>query len=98
MTSRVPAEPDASLSLLRRLVDDSLDPGYRAAADRSQPTPAGWRHSAVFAIAIGLTAALVTAAVLQVREGAPSDGRTRAELTERVVRATALVEGLDASA
>jgi uncharacterized protein YlxW (UPF0749 family) len=57
----------------------------------------GWRHSIALAAAIGLTAALVTAAVLQVREGAPSDGRTRAELTERVVRTTALVEGLDAS-
>lgn len=96
MTSRVPSEPDASLSLLRRLVDDSMDPGYREAADRSPSASAGWRHSAAFAIAIGLTAALVTAAVLQVREGAPSDGRTRAELTDRVVRSTALVEGLDA--
>ena len=71
MTSRVPSEPDASLSLLRRLVDDSMDPGYQEAADRRQATSAGWRHSLAFAIAIGLTAALVTAAVLQVREGAP---------------------------
>ena len=45
MTSRVPSEPDASLSLLRRLVDDSMDPGYQEAADRSQATSAGWRHS-----------------------------------------------------
>lgn len=97
MTSRVPSDPDASLSLLRRLVDDSMDPGYREAAERSQPTSAWWRQSAAISIAIALTAALATAAVLQVREGAPSDGRTRAELTDRVVRATALVEGLDAS-
>jgi uncharacterized protein YlxW (UPF0749 family) len=97
MTSRMPSEPDASLSLLRRLVDDSMDPGYQEAADRHQPMSVGWRHSAAFAIAIGLTAALVTAAVLQVREGVPSDGRTRSELTDRVVRATALVDELDAS-
>ena len=97
MTSRVPSEPDASLSLLRRLVDDAMDPGYQDAADRSPAAPAGWRHSVAFAVAIGLTAALVTAAVLQVRDGAPSDGRTRAELTERVVRATTVVEGLDAA-
>lgn len=97
MTSRVPSEPDASLSLLRRLVDDAMDPGYQEAAERPQAAAAGWRHSVAFAVAIGLTAALVTAAVLQVRDGAPSDGRTRAELTERVVRATSVVEALDAN-
>ncbi len=88
-------EPDASLSLLERLVDDAMDPGYQQNAKKADKRSVDWRHSVVFAAAIAITAALATAAVMQVRAGAPSDGRTRTELTERVVGANTVVEGLD---
>ncbi|MCZ3386364.1 MAG: DUF881 domain-containing protein [Actinomycetia bacterium] len=95
MTSRTPAEPDASLSLLRRLVDDALDPGYQEATDRGDSEGANWRHSIAIGLAIALTATLATAVVIQVRVGAPDEGRTRAELTDRVQLATASVEAID---
>lgn len=95
MTSPSKLEPDASLSLLERLVEDAMDPGYQEFADRSEQRAVDWRHSVVFVVAIAITAALATAAVLQVRAGAPSAGRTRAELTERVATATTVVEALD---
>ncbi|MEO8107807.1 MAG: DUF881 domain-containing protein [Actinomycetes bacterium] len=95
MTPPGSPEPDASLSLLERLVDDAMDPGYQEFAERGEQPRADWRHSVVFAVAIGVAAALATAAVLQVRAGAPSAGETRAELTDRVVSATGVVEELD---
>jgi uncharacterized protein YlxW (UPF0749 family) len=76
---------DASLSLLNRIVAEALDPGYREAAGRGPSRPLDWRHSLVLAVAIGLLATLVVAAVLQVRQGAPSADQTRAELADRVV-------------
>ena len=79
---------DASLSLLKRLVDDAMDPGYRTAKSRPDNKAAGWRDSAAVALMICLLALLVVAAILQVRAGAPSDGRTRADLLERVQTAT----------
>lgn len=96
MTGRVPPEPDASLSLLRRLVDDALDPGYQEASDRGDRRSADWRHAAAFTVAIALAAALATAAVLQVRAGAPADGQTRVELADQVMGTTADVEAVDA--
>lgn len=95
MSSPTKGDLDPSLSLLARLVDDAMDPGYRQFAERGEKRAVDWRHSLVFVVAIALTAALATAAVMQVRAGAPSDGRTRAELTERVASATTVVEGLD---
>jgi uncharacterized protein YlxW (UPF0749 family) len=96
MTTPVTNEPDASLSLLERLVDDALDPGYKESADRGETRSGDWRHSVAFALAIGVTAALAAAAVLQVQSGAPSAGQTRADLVDRVVRADSEVEALDA--
>lgn len=96
MSTSTDLEPDASLSLLERLVDDAMDPGYQETADRGDKRAADWHQSAVFILAITITAALVTAAIMQVRAGAPSDGRTRAELIDRVATATTVVETLDA--
>lgn len=96
MTSPSKVEPDASLSLLERLVEDAMDPGYQQFANRQDKRTVDWRHSVALAAALAVTAALATAAVMQVRAGAPSDGRTRSELTERVVSANNVVEGLDA--
>ncbi len=96
MTSRVRTEPDAALSLLRRLVDDAMDPGYQEATDRGDPRGADWRHSMAFAVTIALTAALVVATVLQVRDGAPDASQARADLTDQVMATTATVEQIDA--
>ncbi len=96
MTAPNRTDPDASLSLLRRLTDDAMDPGYQEATDRGDQRGADWRHSVAFGTVIALTAALVVAALLQVRAGAPSEGRTRAELTERVLETTSSVEAIDA--
>ena len=49
-----------------------------------------------FGVVIAVTAVLVVAAVLQVRAGAPDEGRTRAELTERVMETTSSVDAIDA--
>ena len=95
MTSPEQRESGSSLSLLERLVDDAMDPGYQEFASRGEERSVDWRHSLVFAVAIGVTAALAVGAVLQVRAGAPSAGQTRTELTERVVAATSVVEDLD---
>jgi len=95
VTSRVPTDPDASLSLLRRLVDDAMDPGYQEATDRGDRRGADWRHSTAFAVVIAVTAALVVATVLQVRAGAPDASQTRADLTDRVMETTATVEQID---
>lgn len=96
MTSLGPTETDASLSLLRRLVDDAMDPGYQEATDRGDSRGADWRHSTAFAVTIALTAALVMATVLQVRDGAPDASQARADLTDQVMATTAVVELIDA--
>ena len=87
--------PDASLSLLQRLVDDAMDPGYRRAADSTTRPPKGVRHSIAIAILVGLLSFLVVAAIVQVRAGAPSDGSTRADLTDRVEDATSSLTSLE---
>ncbi|MCZ3389330.1 MAG: DUF881 domain-containing protein [Actinomycetia bacterium] len=96
MTGRAPTDPDASLSLLRRLVDDAMDPGYQEATDRGDRRGADWRHSTAFAVAIAVTATLFVATVLQVRDGAPDASQTRADLTDQVMATTATVEQIDA--
>lgn len=95
MTSRTPTEADASLSLLRRLVDDAMDPGYQEATTRGGRQGADWRRSVAVGVVVGLTAALGTAAVLQARAGAPDEGVTRSELIDRVKDATGSVEASD---
>ena len=86
---------DASLSLLQRLVDDAMDPGYRRAAESAARPQKGVRHSVAIGVLVGLLAFLVVAAVLQVRAGAPSDGSTRAELIDRVEDFTTSLTALE---
>jgi len=96
MSAPVPVKgADASLSLLQRLVDDAMDPGYRRAAESTAAPQKGVRHSVAIAVLLGLLSFLVVAAILQVRAGAPSDGSTRAELTERVEAATSSLTTLE---
>lgn len=93
MTTRA----DASVTLLQRLMDDAIDPDYLIAAQRPERRTSNWRHSTLFAVAVAVTGALTAAAVVQVREGAPSAGETRSELADRVVAATTEVRSLDSS-
>lgn len=86
MPTKTP-DADASLSLLQRLVDDAMDPGYRRVS-KSRSRPGNWRDQVVIALVFCVLAALVVAAIVQVREGAPADGSTRAELATRVQTAT----------
>jgi uncharacterized protein YlxW (UPF0749 family) len=90
---------DESLSLLWRIVDDAVDPGYAAAADRARSSNkrgVGLGHSVALAVALLILAALVTAAYLQTQRGAPSADRTRTDLTKRVVAATEQMDALAA--
>jgi uncharacterized protein YlxW (UPF0749 family) len=88
-------KPDASLSLLNRVVEDALDPGYREAAEQPHTRPASWAGSITMAVLVAAIAALVVAAVLQVRAGAPTDARTRADLADRVSALSSEVDALE---
>jgi uncharacterized protein YlxW (UPF0749 family) len=89
MTTSGPSQvSDASLSLLQRLVDDAMDPGYQEAAERQVSRPVGWRSSIAIAVVLCLLGLLVVAAVLQVRRGAPAATDTRTALLQRVDTAT----------
>lgn len=85
--------PDASLSLLQRIVDGSLDPTYAQVAEgrpagRGDATP--WRRSG-FAVAGVLLAlgALTAAAVAQTWRQLPDTQRSRNALAERAAEAAA---------
>jgi uncharacterized protein YlxW (UPF0749 family) len=84
--------PDASVSLLQRIVDDSLDPTYAEAAARGERTsagvPAGRRSLAVGGTLL-LLALLTTVAVARAWQDEPADARSRAALLERVRDLTA---------
>ncbi len=98
-TTAVRGRRDESLSLLWRIVDDAVDPGYAAAAARSPASPtesAGLGHSVALAAALLILGALVTAAFLQTQRGAPTADRTRADLADRVVTATEQTDALAA--
>ncbi|MFL6181892.1 MAG: DUF881 domain-containing protein [Actinomycetes bacterium] len=86
---------DASLSLLHRLVEDAMDPGYREAQQHRDAQSTGWRSSILVSVVLGLLAILVVAAVMQVRAGAPADSKTRAELVDRATVATAALQDVD---
>ena len=89
-----PARDGDAMSLLRRIVDDAVDPGY-ALAQTSAPD-AGTRiprHLAL-ATALLLLGALVTATVVQVRAGAPGVERARTDLLARVQAETEATDAL----
>jgi uncharacterized protein YlxW (UPF0749 family) len=80
---------------LERVVSDALDPGYHELAEHPRPRPTSWVNSLVMAVLVGVMAVLVVAAVLQVREGAPDDARTRADLASRVAVLSSEVDALE---
>jgi uncharacterized protein YlxW (UPF0749 family) len=88
---------DDGLSLLSRIVDDAIDPGYSDLAGRdmrSQQPRAGWGHSVILAAALLALGALTTAAVIQTQRGAPDEERARNDLLGRVAAATADTDAL----
>jgi len=89
---------DPSLSLLWRISDDALDPGYAEA--KAVPKEGPQRrlgHSLVLAAALLLLAALLSAAALQTLQGAPDANRTRDDLAARVTAASEQVDAARAS-
>ncbi len=76
-----------SESLLRRLLDDTLDPAYEQAAERrasrpgAQKKPRGWSRRLLLAACLMLIGALSTVVISQVRTSAPQ----RAELRQALI-------------
>lgn len=90
---------DPSLSLLSRISQDAMDPGYREAAVHaagSSPARKARPYKFVLAGALVLLGLLLASSIAQIREGAPDAARTRAALTERVIVATAATNELAA--
>lgn len=87
-----PRPPDAALSLLQRIVDDSLDPSYADAARRRSTgeQPAARRS---WGLAVGavltLLGLLVSTLVVQTWRGQADAARSHAALADRVKAATA---------
>ncbi|MFG2294195.1 DUF881 domain-containing protein [Streptomyces sp. NPDC048603] len=91
-SSQPPARPDASMSLLTHVMDNSLDEGYaEAAARREAAGAAGLPRTlkAKLGLAAGLVvaAAIVTLGAAETRLSAPVLAKERQELINRVERA-----------
>ena len=88
-----------TMSLLRRIVDDAVDPGYAQATTSVRRRGSPRSRRGTLALTLLLLGALLTATVIQVRLGASGVERARTELLKRVEAATAatdrLAEGLD---
>ncbi|MGH8971263.1 MAG: DUF881 domain-containing protein, partial [Actinomycetes bacterium] len=64
-----PPRPDASMSLLTNLMDNSLDEGYaEAAARRTGAEGSRWRPSWVLGAGLVVVGALLATAAAQVRD------------------------------
>lgn len=88
---------DGSMSLLWRVADDALDPGYALVADRDDSSSARngrQRRSVTLGLALLLLGLLASAALVQTQRGAPAADRTRADLADRVGTATVEVDAL----
>ncbi|MEO8328640.1 MAG: DUF881 domain-containing protein [Candidatus Nanopelagicales bacterium] len=86
---------DDSLSLLWRIVDDAIDPGYAVESKRATGSrPGQFGHSFALALALLVLGVIATAAVVQTQLGAPSADRTRSDLAERVVTSTQQTDAL----
>ncbi|MFZ0324128.1 MAG: DUF881 domain-containing protein [Actinomycetes bacterium] len=105
MASKVsPSSTDRgdTMSLLRRVVDDAVDPGYaRSASETSGQTLPGPRRPgshiprhAVLALTLLMLGALIAATVAQVRQGAPGVQRARVALLTQVEAATQTTDEL----
>lgn len=79
-----------SESILRKLLDETLDPGYQEAAERraaaadSPNEPAKWKRRLVLAGCLLLIGALSTVVISQVRSSAPQRAELRQALIEDI--------------
>lgn len=79
-----------SESLLRRLLDDTLDPAYEQAAERradgpdAEKKPRGWTRRLLLAACLMLIGALSTVVISQVRTSAPQRAELRQALIEDI--------------
>jgi uncharacterized protein YlxW (UPF0749 family) len=88
---------DDAMSLLWRVYDDALDPGYAATAARNPSARRKWStagRSVTLGVAVLAVSALGTAVVLQTQRGAPDADRTRTDLLHRVELATSETDAL----
>ncbi len=83
-----------TMSLLRRIVDEAVDPGYAQSTASPRRTGSLWSRRVVFALTLLVLGALLTAALVQVRLGASGVERARTELLERVESATTATDRL----
>ena len=82
------------MSLLQRVVDDAVDPGYAYAADHPRPGTSRLGRSVVLAATLVLLSALVAATFVQVRQRAPEAASARLQLLQAVRTATAATDDL----
>ncbi|HEX6921205.1 MAG TPA: DUF881 domain-containing protein [Actinomycetes bacterium] len=89
--------PDASMSLLTNLAENSLDEGYaEAAARRVEEQRGPWRPGWLLALGLLGVGLLLATSAAQVRERAPAAAVARAALTKEVQRRTAATDRLEA--
>ncbi len=92
-----PPRPDASMSLLTNLMDNSLDEGYaEAAARRNGAEGSRWRPSWVLGAGLVVVGALLATAAAQVRDRAPASIEARTALAAEVNRRTEANDRLEA--
>jgi uncharacterized protein YlxW (UPF0749 family) len=91
-----PTRPDASMSLLTNLIENSLDEGYAEAAARRDPgSPSTGRSGWVLAAGVALIGLLLATAAAQVRERAPGAAEARDALAAEIAQRTAETDQLD---
>ncbi|MEV5321212.1 DUF881 domain-containing protein [Streptomyces sp. NPDC052687] len=99
-STRPPARPDASMSLLTNVMDHSLDDGYAEAAARKRDSGGGGMPKTLRA-RLGLAAGLVLAALVvtvgaaQARVAAPAVAKEREELIDRIDRESDAADELE---
>ncbi|WP_328930196.1 DUF881 domain-containing protein [Streptomyces sp. NBC_00190] len=98
--SPAPGRPDASMSLLTHVMDNSLDEGYaeasaRREADGTAGLPRTLKAKLALAAGLVLAAGVVTLGAAEARISAPVLAKERQELIDRVQRADDRANGLE---
>ena len=83
-----------TMSLLRRIVDDAVDPGYALAVPSARKAGSRVPRHVALATALLLLGALITATIVQVRAGAPGVERARTDLLAQVETETDATDAL----
>jgi uncharacterized protein YlxW (UPF0749 family) len=86
---------DASLTLLREVMERPLDPGYAEAAARRRPSTR--RRTAITAVLAIVGGYLLTVAVVEVRGPVPEAARTSERLRQEIQRKSAAVSAQEAA-